>query len=176
MPTAWTPGVAAPSPPGPTLVLLDTRTWSVIGRTARLGERVSARLHAAALDRVIADGRRPDSAPLLELRAVRLLKPRQRRSLAKDVRHLVDEAMRPTPAIGRSASPISRARVRGAAEELQTLADLVAAPVPVSARAVAGVRVLLTDAASPLFRTGSSEELRARARYLCDQLDPHTDW
>jgi hypothetical protein len=177
MPAAWTPVPVADASTarGPTLVLLDTRTWTVTGRPARWGERIRARLRGAMLDQMLAKGSPPDSTPLLELRALRLLSPRTRRSLAKDLLHLVAEAMRPGPRMARSASPIRRERVREAADELTVLAQHLLAPAPVSARAVAGIRMLLTDGTSPLFRPGSTEELRAQARHLSEELDPLTD-
>jgi hypothetical protein len=158
------------------LVLVNPADHHVTARPARLTERVLARLRTGSLDRRLADGVPADSEALLALHAQRLVQPRRRRSLARSLRRLLVESMRPAPQVARSASPIRRDRVRAAAPELTVLIDHLLAPVPVSARAVAQVRLLLSDAGSPLLRACSVEELRGQARRLALELDPLTGW
>jgi len=66
--------------------------------------------------------------------------------------------------------------VRGAVGELRGLAERLDASVPLSVWGVAAVRVLLTDASSPLMRPGSGAELPAQVRQLRADLGPRTDW
>ena len=48
--------------------------------------------------------------------------------------------------------------------------------MPVSARGVALVRLLLRDGSGPLFRYESREDLAAQVRRAVDALDPGRDW
>ncbi|MGO8890827.1 MAG: hypothetical protein ACLP8X_21780 [Streptosporangiaceae bacterium] len=55
--------------------------------------------------------------------------------------------------------PLARAQIRQPAGPLTVLADYLAAPGPVPAEGVAMVSQLLTDAAGPLHRQASAENL-----------------
>ncbi len=160
----------------PTIVLVSPDDFGVSGRRVRLRERVLVRVHAFALDRQLADGAPVDSDPILALRALELVRPRRRRALAKDLHNLMAECERRPAPLARSGSPIRRERVRQAVPELSSVIDHLLAPVPVSARAMAQVRLLLTDGMSPLFRPGTVAELRAQARRIADSLEPLANW
>ena len=86
-----------------------------------------------------------------------------RRHLAASVRRILAAAG--DPALGSVLTarpawlPLARAQIRQSAGPLTVLADYLAAPGPVPAQSVAMASRLLTDAADPLYRQTSAEDL-----------------
>jgi hypothetical protein len=162
-------------PPGPTLVLLDVDE-GVTARRALLHERLLARLRARGLDRRIADGQSSDRDPLLALRSMWLVRPAQRRLLARYATRLAVDSFKLFPNDCRADSPIRLERAGTVRPELIMVADHLLASVPVSARGVALVRVLLFEPGSPLQNAGDLDDLRARTRAVAAALEPHAHW
>lgn len=150
-----------------TVALLDLSWGGAILHEVTLGERISARLHGAALDRALAAGARPETEVALMLHARRLIAPRARRRLARTLRGMV-EAARRRPVV--PASPVGR-HVSGAAPALLTLADRLERPGAIDARGVALTRELLRDGLGPLY-ADRGDGLVAVARAATAALDP----
>jgi hypothetical protein len=142
---------------------------SIIGRRARLLDRLVAWLRAGSLDRQLARGVAPDSTGPLALRARALIGPSLRERLARELRSVVSDARGSHRWLAHV--PIRRPEVLGAADELAVLADRLAAPGPVDVRGVAEVHLLLADGCGPLYYRGATEELRARVAAALRRLD-----
>jgi hypothetical protein len=130
-------------------VVVLERERRLLLQRVRPSDRVRARLRAAELDRRLAGGASPESSVELMLRARRLIRPRERRRLARSLRMLVRSAAR--PGSGVATPPLARWDVLEAAAELERLAARLDAEGPVSVRSIALVRLLLTDGAGPLY-------------------------
>ena len=128
-----------------------------------------ARLQAHALDRELARGVAPESGGALTLRARRLIGPPARETLARQLRRVVSDARGGHVWLSRVA--VRRPAVLDTAEELDVLADRLAAPGPVDVRGVAQVQLLLTDGTGPLYFRGAAEELRARVADALSRLE-----
>jgi hypothetical protein len=169
------------------LVLLDEADRPV-ARSARLWDRLMARMRASRLDSDLADGASPDATVALALRAQMLVGARARREVAAGVQRVLATAMQTpatepslTPAAhgpkmpaGRLRVPICRDRVRESSEEFGDLIRRLLADAPVAARGVALASVLLGDGSGPLYHRGNADDVRARVREAVNALDPLT--
>ncbi|MEN3283955.1 MAG: hypothetical protein V7607_5095 [Solirubrobacteraceae bacterium] len=151
-----------------TLLLLASEE-AVVGRRAGLRDWLMARLRADSLDRELARGVAPETCGALTLRARRLIGPSARAALARQLRRVVSDAR--GGHVWMSRVPVRRPEVLDAADELDVLADRLAAPGPVDVRGVAQVQLLLTDGTGPLYFRGATEELRARVANALSRLD-----
>jgi hypothetical protein len=149
--------------------LLLTHGNTVVGRRAGLRDRLEARLFATALDRELARGVAPETCGALSLRARKLIGPEARAALARQLRRVVADARGGHAWM--TAVPIRHPEVLDAAEELDVLAERLAAPGPVDVRGVAQARVLLTDGTGPLYFRGATEELRASVARALSRLE-----
>lgn len=159
------------------LILFDHVDQCVTTRDATALERLASHVRAAKLDRDLARGVSPDASAALALRAQALVRPSTRRSLARSLEQLVEEATRgriPRPSEARI--PIRRDRIRDAADALQLLIDHLLTRAPVPARGVAQVHVLLTDGAGPVYYPGDTDDLRACVLDAVEQLEPLSNW
>lgn len=138
-------------------------------------DRAVARIRAFTLDRDLAHGASPDGTVRLALRAQRLTGMRERRALARALRHFVDQARRPAgkrwPPV-----PVCWEQVRASTAEFEMLAGRLASQAPVSARGVAEVSVLLHDGYGPLYAGGSAEALAARVHQAVTALAVPGTW
>jgi hypothetical protein len=128
----------------------------------RIGERLAARLHAFALDCELARGVPPDASVPLSLRARTLTQPSTRDELARQLRWIVRRAREPARLGPRV--PLRRREVSAEEDGLKLLASRLQAPVPVGARGVAQVRVLISDGGGPLYHRGSADQLGRAVR------------
>jgi len=157
-------------------VVLQVDRGGVYVEPVTLRRRVQCTLLADRLDRSLAAGVHPESDVLLALRAQRLACPRMRAELATTVRRLLRAADEPEHTLTRAPSMAVLQRVRTTRTDLEALVEHLMAPVPVSARGVALVRMLLRDGSGPLFRYESRADLAAQVRRASDALDPGQDW
>ena len=157
-------------------VVLQVDRGGVYVEPVTLRRRVQCTLLADRLDRSLAAGVHPESDVLLALRAQRLAGPRMRAELATTVRRLLRAADEPEHTLTRAPSMAVLQRVRTTRTDLEALVEHLMAPVPVSARGVALVRMLLRDGSGPLFRYESRADLAAQVRRASDALDPGQDW
>jgi hypothetical protein len=142
---------------------------AVVGRRASLRDRLMARLRAHALDHELARGVAPESCGALTLRARTLIGPSARATLARQLRRVVSDARGGHVWLRRVA--VRRPAILDAADELDVLADRLAAPGPVDVRGVAQAQLLLTDGTGPLYFPGATEELRARIANTLSRLE-----
>lgn len=139
--------------------------------------RIWVWLRSWQLDYALAHGVAPDSSAALSLRAYRLIGPRRRRALARELRRLPATAARPQYRFDPHVR-LRRREVVRALELLNDLADRLEAPEPVDARGVAQVLTILRDAESPLFRPGRAGRLAEAIEAALDALEPEPalDW
>ena len=115
----------------------------------------AALIHGTRLDRQLAAGVDPEMSTALSQRARWLQGARRRRALARSLERDIEMAERATPAAA-AALPVNRDEVVRARPLLFEILERLREPEAVSARGVALVRLLLTDAASPIFSPGWS--------------------
>ena len=138
--------------------------------TVRRRDRLRARFCTWKLDRALARGASPDSSPALSLRANRLIGREARCRLAQELRELPAHAARP-PCRLEAGVPICRQGVLQAVGLLEELAARLEGREPVDASGVARVRVLLTNADSPLFDPVGAEAFVRATRMTVDALE-----
>jgi hypothetical protein len=147
-----------------TLVLGDP----LVLRPRRLADGLLARAFGAALDRRLATGCPPETAPLLAARAQDIVTLPSRRALAANWAHLLRAARAPV-----SRTTFVRAGPITAAEPaIRELVRRLSAPLPVAARGVAMASVLLTDASGPVYNAHSPATLPAALEAATAELDP----
>jgi len=154
-------------------VVVGTEPWGVEAREATWRERFLSRLLVRRLDQQLAEGRSPESSPLLSLRAQRLARPATRLALARSLGRLLREAA--APRVRRQVPLADASTMRAVENDLVELVDHLVAPAPVSARGVALVHELLVDGAGPLYRN-SPQALSAVLRNASRALEPDVDW
>jgi hypothetical protein len=138
--------------------------------SARVRDRLEARLVPGRLDRALATGAAPASSPALALRAERLVSPATRRDLARTLERVVGGASEPRT-LGSRLAP-RQERLAGARDDLGRLARRLQASDRAAAQGVARARQLLSDGGGPLFWRGSREDLRTRVRAAIAGLEP----
>jgi hypothetical protein len=132
--------------------------------------RLRVYLTRGSLDRRIARGVSLAQTPALALRAHQLAGAAERRSLASDLRRAVDYADRIESRTRLSAVMLEPARVRAGRGAILRLAERLEQAAPVSPQGVALARVLLTDAASPLFDRDSDRTVTEASCIADDAL------
>jgi hypothetical protein len=159
------------------LILINALDQGVTTRTATPWEQFVSHIRAYKLDHDIAAGASPESSALLALRAQALVRPAMRQRLARSLEQLLEEA---APGHGPQPSGLQvrvrRDRILGAADALQILIDRLLAPAPAPARGVAGLRILLTDGAGPLYYPSDNDNLSAHVLEIVEQLEPLDSW
>jgi hypothetical protein len=126
--------------------------------------------HGAKLDRQLAGGMDPGSSAALALRAQRITARRNRRRLADGLAGTLDRAQANAPALS-AAIPPQTGEVLAASAVLAALEGRLRAPDPVSARGLAMLQALLTDAASPLYQPAGPGLLGSRLREAAAALE-----
>lgn len=126
----------------------------------RLSERLAVRMCAGELDRRIAAGACPDDSAALSLRAHALIGAPSRRRLARALRQLVAEAREPFGPF-HPAVPMARREIRDTEDLIEELADVLESRVPLAARGIARLSVLITDGGSPFYFQGRPGALRS---------------
>ena len=158
------------------LILTRALDQGVTARNVTPGQLFLSHARSYKLDREIAAGAAPESSPLRAIRAQALVRPSFRRTLARRVEQLLDEATGPPPRVAGCRIVPRSTRILEAAGALQMLIDRLRAPAPVPARGVAGVRVLLTDGAGPLYYPGDNDDLELVVLEIVRQLEPLNNW
>ena len=155
-----------------TVLLTEPRNAACFRSKPRLlRDRLCACVRSGSLDYALARGVSPDSSAALSLRAHRLIGPRVREPLARELAALVKEASGPRY-LRDPRVPICRGAVINAAEMLGEVADRLVAPAPVDARGVAQLVILLRDGTSPLFNPARAERLEVAFSSALEALEP----
>jgi hypothetical protein len=159
---------------GPVVLQVDDE--GVWARPATWRERIASHLLGDRLDQALASGIPPEADPLLALRAAQIARPRCRNEMVSMVRRLLEAADEPDDALFPPRSMAILPRVRQARGEFESLLEHLEAPVPLPARGLASVKLLLRDGAGPLYRCESRQNLGRMVRAITDMLDPSVDW
>lgn len=157
-------------------VVVELAPGGVRARTATRRERVASHVFGERLDRQLAAGAAPEGSPELSLRARQLACPASRRMLATTLVRLLRSADEPLSSFGPPRSRVALDRVSAARPQLEALVQHLIAPVPVSARGVALVRLLVSDGTGPLYRGESHSDLDALLAAATRALQPTEDW
>ena len=112
--------------------------------------QVAARLQAGRLDRELESGARIPVDTLLAVHAQRITGPAERARLCAGLRRVQARAV-----TGCAAVPLQRRQIRAEDVLVDEIAGWLSGPLPVRARGMARLRMLLTDGAGPLYRTGT---------------------
>jgi hypothetical protein len=139
-------------------------------RRVRLLDLLRARWQAPQLDKQLADGAQPETSVLLALRAQFLVRPSQRRRLARSLKRVVRTGQT-SPHLPIRAS-VRHDAVLEAHGDLRVLVERLLEMGPLDVQGVARVLVLLRDGAGPLYRSGSAGGLRSQLRAAMSALGP----
>ena len=137
--------------------------------------RLRVGVHHDSLDDALARGADPASQPQLVMRAAQLERPRHRRTLARTLRRVVDEATGPRAAARPTAVVIARKQVLAHANDVLELAVRLDCPHPAHPTGIAIAQQLVTDAIeSPLYVEGERFALNHACRRAVMQMgDPY---
>jgi hypothetical protein len=150
------------------------RALDCLHRGARAGGlrlHLTAAWHSVTLDRRLAEGVDPQTSAVLALRARKLTGPRGRKRVADGLAGAVRRAADTRPGITAAVRPDARSLLE-ARTVLAALERRLRGFEAVTAQGVAMLGVLLTDAASPLYRSSGPGELASRLRAAAAALEP----
>ena len=133
---------------------------------------VGAKLLGVSLDDKLAEGRAPDTSPLLAARAQLLVSLTKRRALAENWLDLLIQARRPFSPLDPTV-PIVRGRIIAAQAQIEALAEALLAPMP-TWRGVAMASSLLSDGSGPIYNRACSVDLASMLCEIIAHLDPVT--
>jgi hypothetical protein len=163
------PTISIPPRGGLTTVPRDPRTQEA---PRSLSLRAHVVTHRRSLTRELSEGANPASSPALTLRAEQLTSERRRRSLARALRHTVQEAVHPTPRRA-SFGLVRRAGVIDAKDAIDTLVKRLRSPEPVAPEGVALIDRMLSDGGwSPLYNAVPAGALRRLVLLATAALEP----
>ncbi len=132
---------------------------------------LSAALRGVTLDRELAAGVEPETNAVLAVRARRLTGPRGRKLVIDGLAGALSRATDGTAGFSAAVRPQAR-ELRDASAVLTALEARLRDSELVTARGMALLRVLLTDAASPLYQPSATGELASRLRAAAAALEP----
>jgi hypothetical protein len=137
--------------------------------------RLRVAVRRDSLDSALARGADPASRPQLAMRAAQLERPRHRRTLARTLRRVVDEATGPRPAARATADVIARKQILAHANDVLELAVRLDCPHPAHPMGIAIARQLVTRAdESPLYLEAERSALTDACRQAVIQMgDPY---
>jgi hypothetical protein len=122
------------------------------------------------MTRTLAEGAHPATHPELAPRAARLTSERNRRALARTLRHIVDEAH--DPIVGFRVVLIRRRPVIEAEDLINALSERLRCPAPVRAQGMARLERILANAdQSPLYNNSEAGALRAQLIAVLEALE-----
>lgn len=158
------------------LILVHDAAHGLIARLATPRERLGARLRAGSLDRRLAAGAAAESSPLLAVRALMLVRPSMRESLARSLQQIMTKAAQPDGRRSAALPPLPRAQILNSVDVLTTLIERLNGSAPVAACGVAKVKLLLTDGAGPLYYPSCASDLRAGVQDAINALSSPLHW
>jgi hypothetical protein len=124
--------------------------------SATLLVRLTARLRAQKLDRILAVGVPARTGSALAVHAQRVTSVAEREALARTLRRAIDGAQNrnaPLPV----RIPLNIPNITAAQDRIDDVTLRLHSPRPVSARGMARLRLLLGDGAGPLYRYGRGD-------------------
>ena len=159
------------SPGMTTLLLVDPEHPQQL--TARFNTRwasLVARLRASSLDRILAQGRSPESNRFLAVRAQMLVSPVMRRELVQNWENLLVQARRP-PVVRDPRVRLNRECIIACESDIAEMLKALLSPLA-PARGTAMAIRLLSDGTGPLYNRGRSADLGIALNETIAQLDP----
>jgi hypothetical protein len=123
---------------------------------APLSARVTAKLFANKLDRLLAVGAPVSDGSALAVHAARLTSVAEREAIARSLRRAVDSARNRGLRVS-SAVPLNIPNIVAAEDRIDEVTLRLHAPRPVTPRGVARLRVLLADGVGPMYRYGRGD-------------------
>ena len=155
------------------LVAGDLRGLSVSATEGGILIKARARLRGRSLDRALSNGEDLASSPVLTRRAAWLTSTKNRHTLGRSIRRLLEApATRPGPS---AAIPAHRSELAAARLPLARVAALLEIDEPVYARGVARLQLLLTEGGSPLYTPHQTGQLRSEVEAILDALEGRED-
>lgn len=147
----------------------DSRSSQTAGSRPSLAARLRTWFSRNRLDEELAHGVDPATSAEHSLRAAQLRSPAERTRLANALVETLGDARRAEPVSIRSRP--QRAKLRGRADDLLALVLRLRDDRPIDIRGAAMTAWLLSDGASPLYRS-SGEDLRHALHAAQLALDP----
>ncbi len=142
------------------------------GTLSTMHRRLRVATHHDLLDSLLARGADPTNQPALAMRAAQLGSRRHRRTLARSLRRVVEEAGVSRPPARATAVVTARAQILAAAGDLLVLADRLDSAQPAHTTGVAIAQRLLTDAVeSPLYVQAGRGALGRLSRLAVETMD-----
>ena len=139
-------------------------------RSVRLRVRVAVKRDE--LDRALAGGVDPGRSPELALRAVRLVRYRDRQSLARCLRLVLGQVEGSPMLVRVSPMEIQYAAIRTDRQALVSLIARLEDPLPVLPEGAAIAERLMSDLHSPLFAPAEPGTIRRLARLAVAAMEP----
>jgi hypothetical protein len=137
---------------------------------APLPLRLKVYLTRGRLDRQIADGRPYAATAQLALRISQLTDPRMRRTVARNLRGLVEYVDAVGSRLVISAVVIDRAAVRAGREAILGLAERLEGSAPATASGIVHARRLLADGRSPFYNPDCERTVAEAIWDVVDEL------
>ncbi len=157
------------------LFLVEDSDHGLVARKATAWERPLARVRAASLDRQLAAGTAPEASASLALRALALVRPQQRQSLARSLQQVLDDANQRARRFGPRIVPPRRS-ILNASDILAILIDRLLSHEPASACGIAKVRALVHDGAGSLYYRATDDALRRSVEDAVQVLNSQISW
>jgi hypothetical protein len=129
---------------------------AAIGRPT-VGRRLVARLWAGHFDRMFAIGMRPTPRTAAWAHAQRLTSVAEREAVSGVLRRSLDAARFSTFLSRGAGVELNRANILAASEVIEAVTLRLHSPMPIDARGMARLRLILADATGPLYRHGNGD-------------------
>jgi hypothetical protein len=133
-----------------------TAAQSAVIPRPSLTSRLTARLRAGRLDRLIAVGVPAAAGSALAVHEARLTSMAERETIARSLRQCVADANGRGVLLS-SRIPLHTPNIKGAEDLIDAITLRLHSPRPVSARGMARLRQILADGAGPLYRFGHGD-------------------
>lgn len=138
------------------------------GRTARLEDRLVARMLAPWLDRELADGAEVALSKAHAARAEQLISSRTRIAVARSLEKLLERAQTPRRSARIATVPLCREQVVEAAPLIASTVSRLRSGGRVDAQAVARLKLLIGDRRGPFYRLTRFDALAVALREISD--------
>jgi hypothetical protein len=116
--------------------------------------RLSATVFAGRYDRQVEECLPVQPGSALDVHTTRLTASAERERLARTLRSALQDGKTPRPGVVSARIPVHRAAITAVEDVVDDVTLRLHAPLPVRARGMARLRLLLADGAGPLYRAG----------------------
>jgi len=112
-------------------------------------------------------------SPMHAARARQLTNARTRRTLARSLERLAEQADTPRPPFRTAVVQPCRPQVREARPQMLTIAQRLRSNAPVGVCGIARLRALLANGAGPCYAPSHADALNAELQEIADGLEAH---